>query len=275
MSLTGVLRRSPVAAAGAAIIVFWIAVALLAPALAPFPPTRSFVTMAPPGTVTPEGRFLLGTDNLGRDILSRIIFGARTVLVYAPAATLSAYLLGVIGGVIAGYRGGVLDEVLSRLSDAVLAFPVLVLYILIVNRFGASGTNIVIATTLASGPGIMRLVRGLVLDLRDRAYVQAAETRGEPGWWIMLVEILPNARGPLIVDLCLRLGYVTIAIGTLGFLGVGLPPPTPDWGGMIYEGRQFATVFPHIIVFPCIAVSSLVLGFNLLADGLRELAAGV
>ncbi len=272
MSFADMARRSPVAALGAAIIAFWIAVALLAPELAPFPPTRSFVTMVPPGTATPDGRFLLGTDNLGRDILSRIIFGARTVLIYAPAATLSAYLFGVIGGLYAGYHGGLADEVLSRLGDAVLAFPVLVLYILIVNRFGASGANIIIATTLANGPGIMRLVRSLVLELRDRAYVQAAQTRGEPGWWVMLIEILPNARGPLIVDLCLRLGYVTIAIGTLGFLGVGLPPPTPDWGGMIYEGRQFATVFPHIILFPCLAVSSLVLGFNLLADGLRELA---
>ena len=258
--------RNP-ASIGAVIILFWIIVAIAAPLLAPYPPTRSFVPMA-----APSAKYLLGTDYLGRDILSRIIHGARTVLFYAPTATLSAYVFGVLAGLVAGYNGGKIDEVLSRTGDAVLAFPVLVLYIVIVSRFGSSGINIILATTLASGPGIMRIVRGLVLDLRGRAYVLAAETRGERAWWIMLVEILPNARGPLIVDFCLRLGYVTIAIGTLGFLGIGLPPPTPDWGSMIYENRQFAMVFPHMIIFPCIAVSSLVLGFNLLADGLREMA---
>ena len=265
-------RPNAVTAIGLAIIGFWIAIAVGAPLLAPFAPSRSYVPMALPGTTTSDGTFLLGTDNLGRDILSRLLYGTRTVLTFAPAATLSAYLFGIAGGLLGGYRGGWIDEALSRSADAVLAFPVLVLYIIIVNRFGASGVNIILATTLASGPGIMRLVRGLVLELRGRAYVLAAQTRGEPSWWIMLVEILPNARGPLIVDACLRLGYVTISIGTLGFLGIGLPPPTPDWGGMIYENRQFAMVFPHMIIFPCIAVSSLVLGFNLLADGLREQA---
>jgi peptide/nickel transport system permease protein len=118
----------------------------------------------------------------------------------------------------------------------------------------------------------MRIVRGLVLDLRNREYVAAAQTRGEGAWYIMLVEILPNARGPLIVDACLRLGYVVITIGVLGFLGLGLPPPDPDWGGMINEARGVALAFPHMTVFPCLAISSLILGFNLLADGLREIS---
>jgi peptide/nickel transport system permease protein len=117
----------------------------------------------------------------------------------------------------------------------------------------------------------MRLTRGLTLALRNRAFVAAAQLRGEPAWRIMFVEILPNAAGPLIVDACLRLGYVVVTIGTLGFLGLGLPPPNPDWGSMVNETRQFALVFPHMVLFPCIAVSSLVLGLNLLADGLREL----
>ena len=118
----------------------------------------------------------------------------------------------------------------------------------------------------------MRIVRGLVLDLRNRDYVAAAQTRGESAWHIMLVEILPNARGPLIVDACLRMGYVIITIGVLGFLGLGLPPPDPDWGGMINETRQMALAFPHMTVFPSLAISSLILGFNLLADGLREIS---
>ena len=160
---------------------------------------------------------------------------------------------------------------MSRVSDLVLAFPALVLYIIIVSKFGASGLNIVLAVTLASSPAIMRLTRGLTLALRNRAFVAAAQLRGEPTWRIMFVEILPNAAGPLIVDACLRLGYVVVTIGTLGFLGLGLPPPDPDWGSMVNETRQFALVFPHMVLFPCIAVSSLVLGLNLLADGLREL----
>ncbi len=142
----------------------------------------------------------------------------------------------------------------------------------IIATIGASGGNIVIAVTFASAPGIMRIVRGLVLDLRNRDYVAAAQTRGESAWHIMLVEILPNARGPLIVDGCLRLGYVVITIGVLGFLGLGLPPPDPDWGGMINEARPLALAFPYMTIFPCIAISSLILGFNLLADGLREIS---
>jgi peptide/nickel transport system permease protein len=229
--------------------------------------------MAQPGAAAPAGGvFWLGTDHLGRDILSRIIWGARTVLTYAPIATASAYAIGIIMGLVAGYRRGWVDEALSRASDLILAFPALVLYIVLIARFGASGFNIIVAVMLASSPYVMRITRGLVLDLRSRAFVAAAQLRGEPAWYIMLVEILPNARGPLIIDACLRLGYVTITIGTLGFLGLGLPPPDPDWGGMINETRQFALVFPHMVVFPCLAVSSLVLGFNMLADGLREIS---
>jgi peptide/nickel transport system permease protein len=251
----------------------WILIALFAPLLAPFPPNRPVLPMAPPGSAAPGGgTFWLGTDHLGRDILSRIIWGARTVLTYAPIATASALLTGILMGLMAGYKRGWIDELLSRASDLILAFPALVLYIVLISKFGASGFNIVLAVTLASSPFIMRITRGAVLDLRTRAFVAAAQLRGEPVWYITLVEILPNAAGPLIVDACLRLGYVTITIGTLGFLGLGLPPPDPDWGGMINEARQFALVFPHMVVFPCLAVSSLVLGFNLIADGLREMS---
>ena len=175
-------------------------------------------------------------------------------------------------GLAAGYKRGWIDDVLSRIADIILSFPVLVLYILIITTLGSSKVNIVIAITFASTPGIFRIVRGLVLDLRNRDYVAAAQTRGESAWHIMMVEILPNARGPLIVDACLRLGYVIITIGVLGFLGLGMPPPDPDWGGMINETRSMALAFPHMTVFPCVAISSLILGFNLLADGLREIS---
>jgi peptide/nickel transport system permease protein len=254
-------------------VLTWVFVAAAAPWISPFSPTAPIRSMQLPGAAAPNGaRFWLGTDHLGRDILSRLIWGARTVLFYAPLATFSAYVLGILMGLVAGYKRGWVDEALSRVGDLVLAFPALVLYIIIISKYGSSGFNIVLAVTIAAAPIIMRITRSQVLDLRNRAYVQAAQTRGESAWYIMLVEILPNARGPLIVDACLRLGYVIITIGTLGFLGLGLPPPNPDWGGMINDTRQFAMVFPHMLIFPCLAVSSLVLGFNLLADGLRELS---
>jgi len=269
----GLLRESWVGMVGAFLVLFWVMVAILAPLLAPFDPNSMIQPFAKPGIAAAKGgTFWLGTDHIGRDILSRIIWGSRTVLIYAPLATLSAYTLGILMGLAAGYRGGWVDDILSRIADIILSFPVLVLYIIIIATIGASGVNIIIAITFASSPGIMRIVRGLVLDLRNRDYVAAAQTRGESDWKVMLVEILPNARGPLIVDACLRLGYVIITIGVLGFLGLGLPPPDPDWGGMVNETRQMAMVFPHMTLFPCIAISSLILGFNLLADGLREIS---
>ncbi len=269
----GLLRESWVGMAGAGIVVFWILVAILAPLISPFEPNATLQPFAKPGTAFAEGgTFWLGTDHIGRDILTRVIWGSRAVLTWAPIATLCAYVIGILMGLAAGYRRGWWDVVLSRVSDIILSFPVLVLYIIVIATFGASPINIVLAITFASAPGIMRIVRGLVLDLRNRDYVAAAQTRGETPWTIMLVEILPNARGPLIVDACLRLGYVIITIGVLGFLGLGLPPPDPDWGGMINETRQMAMAFPHMTIFPCIAISSLILGFNLLADGLREIA---
>lgn len=267
------LRESTAGMVGAGLVFFWILVAIFAPLLAPFDPLATMQPMAGPGTEYAKGgTFWLGTDHLGRDILSRIMYGSQTVLFYAPVATICAYVVGILMGLAAGYHLGWWDIILSRISDIILSFPVLVLYIIIIATIGASGVNIIIAITFASAPGVMRIVRGLVLDLRSREYVAAAQTRGESSMYIMLVEILPNARGPLIVDACLRLGYVIITIGVLGFLGMGLPPPDPDWGGMINETRKMAMIFPHMTLFPVIAISSLILGFNLLADGLREVS---
>ena len=276
------IRESAVGMIGLGLVLFWVLIAIFAEVnlfgiikfgLAPFPPNATIMPMAPPGAEGPDGAvFWLGTDHIGRDIMSRIMHGARQVLLYAPLATFAAYAVGIPMGLAAGYRRGMIDEILSFIGNVILSFPVLVLYVIVIARFGASGLNIVIAVTFASAPGIFRIVRGLTLDLRSREYVFAAETRGEPTWRIMFIEILPNARGPLIVDSCLRLGYTVITIGVLGFLGLGLPPPDPDWGGMVNETRQMAMAFPWMAIFPCLAISSLVLGFNLLADGLREVS---
>ena len=264
------LGESWPAMVGAALVVFWVAVALLAPVLAPYDPNANdYAALANP---FPSAEHWLGTDNQGRDILSRIIWGARTVLIVAPIAVVIAYTIGCAMGLLAGYKGGWYDAVLSRISDVILSFPVIILYMIIIANFGASALNIIIAVTFTAAPQIMRIVRGLTLDLKNLEYVAAAKTRGERAPYIMLVEILPNARGPLIVDACLRMGYTTIAIGVLGFLGLGLPPPDPDWGGMVKDTYAMMAVFPHMSLFPAAAISSLVIGFNLLADGLREIS---
>jgi peptide/nickel transport system permease protein len=255
---------------GVSLVTFWVLVAIFAPLLAPYDPNANdYMALADP---FPSATHWLGTDNQGRDILSRLIWGARTVLIVAPVAVFIAYAIGCAMGLVAGYRGGWYDVVLSRISDVILSFPVIILYMIIIANFGASALNIIIAVTFTAAPQIMRIVRGLTLDLKNMEYVAAAKTRGESNLYIMLVEILPNARGPLIVDACLRMGYTIIAIGVLGFLGLGLPPPDPDWGGMVKDTYGMMAVFPHMSLFPAAAISSLVVGFNLLADGLREIS---
>jgi peptide/nickel transport system permease protein len=266
----GRLTESWPAAIGVTLVLFWVLVALLAPWISPYSPTyQDYGALADP---TPSAAHWLGTDNQGRDILARIIWGARTVLTVAPIAVAVAYLVGIAMGLLAGYYGGWTDTVLSRIADVILSFPVIILYLIIIANFGASAFNIVVAVSFTAAPGIMRIVRGLTLDLREMEYVTAARTRGESALYIMTIEILPNCRGPLIVDACLRMGYTTIAIGVLGFLGLGLPPPNPDWGGMVKDTYGMMSVYPHMSLFPCAAITSLVVGFNLLADGLRELS---
>jgi peptide/nickel transport system permease protein len=205
-------------------------------------------------------------------MLSRVIWGSRTVLAVAPIAVLSAYIVGCIMGLLAGYYRGWVDAVVTRFADIIYSFPVIILYMIIISIYGPSATNIIIAVTFTAAPQIARIVRGLTLELREQDFVAAAKIRGESAPYVMAVEILPNARGPLIVDACLRMGYTTIAIGVLGFLGLGLPPPDPDWGGMVKDTYGMMSIYPHMSLIPCAAISSLVVGFNLLADGLREIS---
>jgi peptide/nickel transport system permease protein len=192
------------------------------------------------------------------------------VLSVAPVAVLGAVVIGTFLGLLSGYRCGAIDALIMRIGDILLAFPKIILYLIIIAKFGASAFNIVAVIALSSAPIIARIVRGVTLDIKNRDYVAAARMRGESALFIMFVEILPNARGPLIVDFFLRLGYTTIAIGVLGFLGVGLPPPDPDWGGMVKEAYGMIFVWPHMTIIPALAISSLVIGANFLATGLRE-----
>ncbi|GAB4545549.1 MAG: ABC transporter permease [Anaerolineae bacterium] len=262
-----IIFRSRVAVIGLAIVLFWVLVATFAPLIAPHDPLAQDSSAINQG---PSQQYPLGTDNLGRDILSRLIFGSRTILILAPLSVLASVIAGTLLGLTGGYFGGLTDEVVMRILDAIMAFPTILLYLIIIAAIGPSAVNVVIAITFVGAPGVARLVRSLTLDIRTRDYIRAAETRGEHPLYIMFVEILPNARGPLIIDAMLRVGYAIFAIGTLGFLGLGLPPPTPDWGGMISEARKYIWSNPLGVLWPAIAISSLVVGLNLFADGLRE-----
>ena len=342
LGLYGHLFDSRVGTIGLLLVLFWVLTAIFADLIITHDPLAQISGMKNKKIGFPvrgvEGTFyLLGGDNLARDIFSRVVMGCRTVLTIAPAATVFAFMVGITLGLPAGYRSGKLDTILSFLSNLVLAFPVILLFFLLVtpeirstgvpiylaavlfvfpiilfvvlfqSRFytqpvkrniyvaitlilgfwAYSGLafnmdplgvfymepnllNIFVAVVFVNSPTVFRIVRGLTLDIKTRDYVAAAETRGEGPWYIMLWEILPNARGPLIVDFCLRIGYITILLGTLGFFGLGVSPESPDWGMTINEGRKLLSIYPHLAIPPALALMSLVLGLNLLADGLRE-----
>lgn len=284
-----IIFASRIAIVGLIIVLFWVIVAIFAPLFTPYTPLEQDWKAPNAGPkilfwLYPESDHILGTDELGRDLWSRLIYGARVVLVLMPITenfwipggtaiwgVIVALVVGATLGLMGGYYGGWIDEIIMRLLDAMMAVPIILLYMIIMAALGASAVNVVIAITIVGTPGIARLVRSLTLDIRTREYIRAAETRGESPWFIMFVEILPNARGPIIVDAMLRVGYAIFAMGTLGFLGLGIPPPSPDWGSMVAKGREFIlTGSPWASLWPSIAIASLVVGLNLLADGLRE-----
>lgn len=276
-----VLFASKTALVGLVIVFFWVFVAVFAPLVTRYTPTEQDWQAQNQG---PSAEHWLGTDDLGRDLWSRLVYGAQVILIKTPVTenfwlpggtalwgVFLGLLLGSTLGLMGGYLGGWIDEVIMRLLDAMMAFPVILLYMIIIAAVGASAVNVVLAIAIVGTPGIARLVRSLALDIRTRDYIRAAETRGENPFYIMFVEILPNARGPIIVDAMLRLGYAIFAMGTLGFLGLGLPPPSPDWGSMVSKGRQYILAgSPWAALWPSVAIAMLVVGLNLLADGLRE-----
>jgi len=355
LGLYGKLYDSPIGLVGFGLVMFWVFTGI-------FGAMDLIITHDPlaqvsgmknkvPGTPmrgAEEGEYafyLLGGDNLARDVFSRMVDGAWVVVQIAPLATLFAFMVGITLGLPAGYYGGRLDTLLSFLANLILAFPVILLfYLLVTPEIVATGVPNYMATILfvfpiifvgvllnsryytqpkfrtplligvlgimlwvylslisevgskvhvlpgildlfdipggilvvfvsvvfVNSPTVFRIVRGLAMDIKTRDYVAAAQTRGEGPWYIMLWEILPNARGPLIVDFCLRIGYTTILLGTLGFFGLGLPLESPDWGSTINEGRKLLSIYLHPALPPALALLSLVLGLNLLADGLRE-----
>ncbi|MEC8584156.1 MAG: ABC transporter permease [Pseudomonadota bacterium] len=341
LGLYGRLFDSPIGMVGLVLVLFWVLTAIFADMIITFDPLDQLSGMKNKKPGWPvrdvEGAFyLLGGDNLARDIFSRVVMGSRTVLSVAPAATIFAFMVGITLGLPAGYYGQRFDTVLSFIANGVLAFPVILLFFLLVTpeirstgvplalagvlflfpiifllllftaRYRERPTtlavylgvtlviglwaysglafnadplgilymdpnllNIFVSVVFVNSPTVFRIVRGLTIDIKTRDYV-AAPPGGERPWYIMLWEILPNARGPLIVDFCLRIGYTTILLGTLGFFGLGVSPESPDWGMTINEGRKLLQIYPHLALPPALSLMSLVLGLNLLADGLRE-----
>jgi peptide/nickel transport system permease protein len=264
------VRAQPLAALGAALVVAWVLIAIFAPLIAPYDPIKGSFNLkdlqAPP-----SAGHLFGTDDHGRDILSRVIYGSRSVLLLAGVSTLASLICGTIIALVAGYYRGFVDEGLMRLADAAMALPAVLLALLIVAMVGPGDIGLFIATVIVFSPLVARVVRSAVLPLAEREFIAAARLRGERGPSIMLREFLPNLLGVLAVEGSIRLGYAIFLIASLGFLGVGVQPPTPDWGVMVSDAQQFASVSPWMVIFPALAISSLVIGVNLVSDGVKQL----
>ncbi len=262
------LRGSATGVIGFVIIAFFVLASLLAPVIRPYDPTRDRnLTMRLHG---PSAEHWFGTDELGRDVFTRVWYGGRVSLRVALAAVAAAAAVGTALGLLAALAGGWTDTALVWLADILLAFPGILLAIAIVSTLGASLTNALLAISITSVPRYFRVMRSVVLGLRENEFVQAARAMGSSSWRVALVHVLPNSLSPLIVQLTLSIGVAVLEIASLGFLGLGAQPPVPEWGLMIKAGyRQFLNA-PWLSLFPGIAIYLSVLGFNLLGDAVRD-----
>ena len=254
--------------AGLAIIVVLALVSLLATVLAPYDPTAIH---ASDGLKPPSATYLLGTDNLGRDILSRIVFAARTSLLVALGSMLVAAAIGVPLGLIAGYAGGKVDSVIMRLLDAILAFPVILLAILVVATLGTRTVNLVLTIGFVFIPYFTRLVRGNVLAIKEREFVEASRASGGDDRYLVVRVILPNILSPIVVQASLTMSLAVLIEAALSFLGVGVQEPTPAWGSMLQSSQLYLRQAPWFVLAPGICIFVTVLAFNLVGDGLRDL----
>jgi peptide/nickel transport system permease protein len=265
--LARALLRSPTFLVGTAIVAFWIVDALAWRALVPHDP---FAVVGTEVLQHPSSRHVLGTDDLGRDVFSRVLAGAAPVLTVAPLATALGLAGGIVVGLVSGYYRGLVDDVVSRVVDAFLAFPAIVIALLALTVFPSNQRTVILVIGILFTPIISRTVRAAVLVEREREYVAAARAAGDSGPYIMLLEILPNITGPIAVEATVRLGYAIFTAATLSFLGVGLQIPSPDWGLSVAVERSFLTVNPWVVVGPAVALATLVVGVNLIADGVRR-----
>ena len=267
-------RKKPIGAASALIICGLVAVAVLAPLLAPYDPYKFNLTAdgMPVRMHPPDGQFLLGTDPLGRDVLSRIIYGARVSLIVGFASVLIGTVVGTALGLVSGYWEGRVDHVIQRGVDTTMAIPGIVLALAVMSVLGQSLLNIVLVIGLVIAPGASRVVRGTVLAVKQNTFVDAAHAGGASSWWIITRHILPNVFAPILVIASIWLGNAIVIEAALSFLGLGTPPPTPTWGAMLGgEGRRNLETAPYLAIFPGLAISIVVLAFNMLGDALRDL----
>ncbi len=260
-------RAQPLAAIGLAVVLAWVFIAIFAPVIAPYSFKRGDYIMEPPSL-----EHLFGKDNFGRDVFSRVLYGSQTVLLLAVLSTLASLVCGTVIALCAGYYGGIVDEALMRVADAAMALPAILLALLILAMMGQGNGGLFLSTVIVFTPLVARVVRSAVLPLAGREFIAAAKLRGEKGPSIMLRELVPNLLGVLAVEGAIRIGYAIFLIASLGFLGLGVPPPTPDWGVMVYDGQQYATQAPWMVIFPALAISSLVISINLVSDGVKQLA---
>lgn len=263
----GKFLRNRGAVAGGLIVAFFVALAVLAPLIAPYDPLKtSFLAVRK----APSALYWLGTDELGRDLLSRLLYGARASLMAGVVSVGIAVVLGVPLGLVAGYFGGLVDGAISRLTEAMLAIPFLILAIALAAFLGPSLTNAMIAIGLSAMPIFARLTRGQVLTVKAEDYVEGARAIGLPHVWIILRYILPNALPPILVQATLTIASAIIAEASLSFLGLGQQPPNPSWGSMLNTAKNFMTQAPWMSLWPGAAIFLVVLGFNLFGDGLRD-----
>jgi len=253
---------------GGSLVILVVLAAVFAPVLATHEPTsqRLVHRLRPPGF---EG-YVLGTDNLGRDVWSRLVYGSRISLMVGGLAVGISVGIGLVLGLISGFMRGWVDMLIGRLFDIIMAFPTILLALAIVAALGPSLTNSIIAIGIASSPRFGRVVRGMVLSVREREYVHAATALGSSTWRILGLHVLPNVVSPLIVLASLGVGTAILVEASLSFLGLGVAPPTPTWGSMITDGKQYMDSAPWISIFSGLAIMVSVLGFNLFGDGLRD-----
>ena len=261
------LKRNHAAIVGGIIVLLFVTIAILAPWIAPYPPNEGDLAKR---LNPPSWEYLLGTDPLGRDLLSRVIYGARISLQIQVIAVSIAMVIGTLLGMIGGYYGGKMDHLIMRLMDILLAFPGIFLAIAIIAVLGPGLTNLMLAAGIYSIPQFARIVRGSVLSLKEKEFIEAARAIGENDFNLLFRYLLPNSIAPIIIQTTLRMATVLLTASGLSFLGLGVQPPTAEWGAMLSNARAYLITAPHVATIPGLAIMVVVMGFNLFGDGLRD-----
>ena len=262
------LYSKPVAAIGTTITLLFLLVAIFGPLIAPYGENE---IIAKDARQPPSSEHWFGTDNLGRDVFSRVILGAQEILVLSGLGTLFAVICGTLFGLLTGYRGGWFDEITMRTFDSLLALPALLLALLLLGTVGNSQYSVLIVIVIVYTPIVARVVRSVVLAVKPQGFVESARLGGETQIYILFREILPSVWPTLSVESALRFSYAIFLVGSLGFLGVGVQPPSPNWGLMVKEARPFASLLPWALFFPAAAISLVVIGVNLMVDGMKRI----